>query len=134
MGRTVTYAVVAGLIFAAQAGIEQWPVTSFRLFSQVRTDRSFGLELVAVEPDGDRERVSLTGGSQVVANAGHQLQLLRSDPPGTQRTKVLTWLELVGMDPSEYEKVNLERVERRLDPDGGPAEEVRRTVVAEVDL
>jgi hypothetical protein len=134
VARLVTYGLVLGLVLGAWAEVEHWPVTSFRLFSVVRTDRSYGLELVAVTSGGDRERVAPKGSGQVVANLSHQLQQLRGEQPAQARKRVLALLDLADMDPDRYAAVNLERVERRLDPDGGPPSEVRRTVVAEVDL
>ena len=134
VARVVTYGLVLGLALGAWAEVEHWPVTSFRLFSVVRTDRSFGLELVAVTPGGERERVAPTGSGRVVANLSHQLQELRGEPSAERRRRVLALLDLADMDPDRYVQVDLERVERRLDPGGGPSTEVRRTVVAEVDL
>lgn len=134
VARLVTYGLVLGLVLGAWAEVERWPVTSFRLFSVVRTDRSFGLELVAVTATGERERVVPSGSGQVVANLSHQLQQLRGEPPADQRKRVLALLDLADMDPERYVEVGLERVERRLDPDGGPSTEIRRSVVAEVDL
>ena len=133
-GRIVTYGVVAGLLVAAQLEVEAWPVTSFRLFSQVRTDRSVGLELVAVDPGGGRHPVVLDGVADRVGNVAQQLDLLRSDPPEVQRAKASAWMELVGVDPAKMARVELERVQRRLDPDGGPAQVEDRSVVAEVLL
>lgn len=132
--RAVTYGLVAGMFVAAQLHVEQWPVTSFQLFSHVRTDRTSGLELVAVDHDGGRRPIRLGAQAHRVGNPSHQLALLRDDPPEEQRATVVAWLALVHVDPRDVDRVLLERVERRLDADGGPAEELRRTVVAEIDL
>jgi len=133
-GRLVTYGLVAGLLLVAQLETEWWPVTSFRLFSQVRTDRSTALQLVAVDAGGGRTPVQLDDVTHRVGNVVQQLELLREDPPEVQRAKATAWLELVDLDPATVERVDLERVLRRLDPDGGPAAEVGRTVVAEIPL
>lgn len=132
--RLVTYGLVAGLFLATQFHVERWPVTAFQLFSQVRTDRGVSLELVAVDADGGRQVVRLGEQSHRVGNPGHQLALLREDPPDEQLATVHEWLALAGLDAETYSHVQLERVERRLDPDGGPAEELDRVVVAEVVL
>ncbi len=132
--RLVTYGLVAGLFLATQFHVERWPVTAFQLFSQVRTDRAVSLELVAVDADGGRQVVRLGEQSHRVGNPGHQLALLREDPPDEQLATVHEWLALAGLDAETYSHVQLERVERRLDPDGGPAEELDRVVVAEVVL
>lgn len=133
-GRLVTYGMVAGLLVGAQLEVEWWPVTSFRLFSQVRTDRSTGLELVAIDARGARTPVRLDEATHRVGNVVQQLELLRDDPPAVQRAKASAWLEVVGIDPATVERVELDRVQRRLDPDGGPATEVGRSVVAEIPL
>ena len=122
--RIVTYGTVAGLLLVAHLEVEPWPATSYRLFSQVRTDRAVGLELVAVHEDGTRER----------ASTSHQLPRLPAEPPEIRRRKVLAWLAIAEVDPSTVVAVQLERVERRFDPDGGPPTELRRTVVDEVFL
>src|SRR5690606_25578204 len=99
----------------------------YRLFSQVRTDRSVGLELVAVGSDGTREVVRVRG--EVAATTGHQFGRLRSMSRAEQQTKVRAWLDLAGVDATAVASVRLERVARRLDPDGGPATETDRTLV-----
>lgn len=133
-GRLVTYGLVVGLLVGAWTNAEVWPVTSFRLFSAVRTDRTYGLELVAVRPDGHRETVKLGDGGGSVANPSHQLTAIRDASPATRRSRVIAMIDLSGLEVSDYRVVRLERIERRLDPDGGPSTEVARTVVAEVDL
>jgi hypothetical protein len=133
-GRVVTYGVVAGLLVAAQLELEVWPVTSFRLFSQIRTDRSVGMQLVAVDADGARVPVPLDDVSDRVGNVVQQLELLRTDDPEVQRAKAIAWLQLVGIGPEGVERAELERVQRRLDPDGGPATVVGRTVVVVIPL
>lgn len=132
--RLVTWTLVAGLLVAAQLEVEAWPITSFRLFSQVRTGRAVGLELIAIDTAGDRHLVPLAGEAGRVGNVVQQLELLRTDPVETRRAKVLAWLELVGIDPAGLTQVDLERVVRQLDPDGGPAVEMGRTLIAEVPL
>ena len=132
--RIVTYGTVAGLLLVAHLEVEPWPATSYRLFSQVRTDRAVGLELVAVHEDGTRERASLAGAGEVLTTTSHQLPRLPAEPPEIRRRKVLAWLAIAEVDPSTVVAVQLERVERRFDPDGGPPTELRRTVVDEVFL
>lgn len=132
--RIVTYGTVAGLLLVAHLEVEHWPATSYRLFSQVRTDRSVGLELVAVHEDGTRERVSLVGAGEVLTTTSHQFPRLSAEPPEVRRRKVLAWLAIAEVDPSTVVAVQLERVERRFDPDSGPSTELRRTVVDEVVL
>jgi len=133
-GRLVTYGLVLGLLVGAWTHTEHWPVTSFRLFSSVRTDRSFGLELVAVGPNGERERIPASAGEGATVGSIHQLTDLRNAPPAVRRERVLSMMERAGLDVADYRVAQLERVERRLDPDGGPSTEVARTVVRTVEL
>lgn len=134
LGRIITYGLVIGLVVTTVAGIERWPVTSFRLFSTVRTDRSFVLELVATQPDGTRQKVPISASTKGSAGTAHQLAELRLAPSAEQRAKVTAWMNAADMDLDRFEVAVLERVERRLDPDGGPPLEIRRSVVLEVVL
>ncbi|MEO6629671.1 MAG: hypothetical protein ABIP03_14020 [Aquihabitans sp.] len=133
LARVVTYGMVALLAWAAVSSVEAWPITSYRLFSAVRTDRSVSLELVAVTMGGKRQVVSL-GHGQLLATTRHQFMLLRQDPDAERQRKVRAWLRLADIDAATVEQVDLERVERRLDPHGGPATVVARTVVVETVL
>ena len=133
-GRVVTYGMVAGLLVAAQLEVEVWPVTSFRLFSQIRTDRSVALQLVAVDAQGARLPVPLDDVSDRVGNVVQQLELLRTDDTEVQRAKATAWLQLVGIGPEGVVRAELERVQRRLDPAGGPATVVDRSVVVVIPL
>lgn len=128
--RVVTYGLVALLAFAVWTGTEAWPVTSYRLFSSVRTDKSVSLELVAVAPDGTTRTVRFSGGA--VAATSHRYRDLVGATPAEQRRLVDAWLSLSGIDRGEVKVVRLERVARRLDPDGGPATVTGRRVLVEV--
>lgn len=133
LARVVTYGMVGVLAWAGLSTVEAWPVTSYRLFSAVRTDRSVTLELVAVTTSGERQVVSL-GHGQVLSTTRHQFMQLRKESAVERERKVRTWLELADIDPRTVSRVNLERVERRLDPHGGRAKVVARTVVVETVL
>jgi hypothetical protein len=131
LARALTYGTVVGLLAAAAGNVERWPITSFRLFSAVRTDRVTSLELVVVDRDGHRHPLptNRAGGP----TTAHQLHDLRTLAPAARRRKVRAWLRLAGWDPDAVDRVVLERVERRLDPDGGPARVVGRRAVVVVD-
>ena len=133
LARVVTYGMVGLLAWAALSTVEAWPVTSYRLFSAVRTDRSVTLELVAIATSGERQVVSL-GRGQLLSTTRHQFMLLRREPDAERERKVRAWLELADIDASTVSRVDLERVERRLDPHGGPSKVVARTVVVETVL
>ena len=47
---------------------------------------------------------------------------------------MLAWLAVAGIDPKGLTEVQLERVTRELDPRGGPATVVERTLVVRVPL
>ena len=131
--RLVTYPVIAVLAVAVLCTVEAWPVTSFRLFSQVRTDTSTGYELVAIDGGGQRSIVQ-SKISGPAATTAHQYLDLRSMAVPDQQARVRAWLHLAGIDPDEVDRVLLERVEQRRDPDGGPPHLIARTVVVEVPL
>lgn len=76
----------------------------------------------------------MAGAGEVVTTTTHQLSHLPTESPEVQRRKVLAWIDLSEVDPSTVTKVQLERLERVLDPEGGPSTEMRRDVVAEVPL
>lgn len=132
LARVVTYGLLAVLAFGVWNHVEAWPVTSYRLFSGVRTGSSAGYQLVAVDRDGTESRVRLTG--DTVATTSHQFRMLRTLDPVGQRAKVRTWLQQAGMDPEEVSVVRLEWVTRALDPDGGPSTETGRRVVVTVEV
>lgn len=130
LARIVTYGILAVLAFGVWNHTEAWPVTSYRLFSHVRTGTSSSLELVAVDLDGEARVVRPRG--EVGALTGHQYRDLVGLDVASQRTLVRAWLDLAEIDPSTVQVVRLEQVGRQLDPDGGPSTETRRTVLVEV--
>lgn len=130
--RVVTYGLVLVLAFGVVQQVEAWPVTSYGLFSQVRTGQSAALELVAVAEDGRRTVVRPRG--EVAATTSHQYRELRRLTPADQETAVRAWLGAAGVDVEGLAVVRLERVTRRLDPDGGPATVLSRTLVVQVEL
>lgn len=132
LGRLVTYGLVLVLAFGVVEQVEAWPVTSYRLFSQVRTGQSTTLELVAVDGDGKRSVVRIRG--EVAATTSHQYRRLRLLDLAEQREQVRAWLALADIDAGALAAVRLERVTRQLDPDGGPATESARRLVVEVPL
>lgn len=132
LGRLVTYGLVLMLAFGVVEQVEAWPVTSYRLFSQVRTGQSTTLELVAVDGSGERSVVRIRG--EVAATTSHQYRQLRLLGPAEQREQVRAWLALADIDAGAFATVRLERVTRQLDPDGGPATESSRRLVVEVPL
>ncbi len=132
--RTVTYGFVAVLLGATLLHVEAWPVTSFRLFSGVRTGEVLALEAVAVDADGDDHRILLGSSSRQVGNPAHQLRQTWHGPPEERRERMVAWLRAAGRDPADFVRIRIDEVRWRLDSDGVRDEELRRTTVVEVEL
>ena len=130
--RVVTYGLILVLGFGTVAQVEAWPLTSFELFSHRRTGESTVLELVAFSSVGRRTVVRTQG--PMMSASRHQYQDLDRIDPTRRRTEVLAWLAVAGIDPKGLTEVQLERVTRELDPRGGPATVVERTLVVRVPL
>jgi hypothetical protein len=128
--RVVTYGLLLVLAFGVWNHVEAWPVTSYRLFSGLRTASASSWVLVAVESDGDLAPVRLRG--DTIATTAHQFGDLVDMDEDARRERVGEWLELAGMDPGTVEVVRLDRVTLRLDPDGGPPVETGRRTVVEI--
>jgi len=126
----VTYGLLAVLAFGVWNHTEAWPITSYRLFSQVRTGTSSSLQLVALDADGARQPVRPRG--DTVATTAHQLHRLPTLDRAEQRRRAVAWLREAGIDPSTVRTVLVERVTVALDPDGGPSRETGRRVVVEI--
>lgn len=130
--RAVTLAIVGVIVLGALAEVEAWPVTAFRLFSQVRTDTSSSLQLVVVHPDGSTAPLVLEPDDDVVVITGHQFATLRDLPPARQRAKVDAWLDLAHVSRADAASVRLERVTLRFEAATGTWVETGRTVVTRV--
>ncbi|ACZ29254.1 hypothetical protein Xcel_0215 [Xylanimonas cellulosilytica DSM 15894] len=121
--RQVTYGMVAVLVAAAIAHVELWPLTSFRLFSSVRTGTGTAYELLAVGADGTRTPVP----ARIQLLAG-----LAEEAPDDVAAQVGAWLDDAGLDPAAVDVVVLERATWQLDPDTLARHETARDVVLEV--
>jgi len=129
--RVVTYGVVGLLLATAATGTEAWPLTSFRLFSMVRTSTATELELVAVHADGARSPVRFGTGNPVLATTADLLDDVVDQEPERQRAMVRAWLDAAHLAPDDVDVVRVERVERTLGADLSRTE-VSREVVVEV--
>ena len=58
-GRLVTYGILGAMVLAVAFHVEAWPMTSFRLFSFVRTSTQSELVLYAVDGAGARTEVPI---------------------------------------------------------------------------
>lgn len=130
--RGVTWSAVGLLLLVAAFQHELWPLTAYRLFSDVRTGTAASVELVAVAPDGTRTPVRLDPRNPVVATTGRQYPRVRDAAPGEQRVMVRAWLQAAGIDPGGVADARFERVVLELDPDTGERRETSRTLLVEV--
>jgi hypothetical protein len=119
LARRVTVGTIVVLLLVALSGLEAWPLTSFRLFSNVRTGTTSGYALMVVAPDGTSEPIHLPG-NQVLSTTTHQYADLAHESPATQRAKVRAWLDAAGVDPSDVAAVELVRTTRTPDAAGVP--------------
>jgi hypothetical protein len=119
LARRVTVGTVAVLLLVPITTVEAWPLTSFRLFSTLRTGTTVGLTLVAIAPDGTSSPVRLPR-DQVMSTTTHQYADLADDSPQTQRAKVRAWLVAAGLDPADVAAVELVRTTRQADAAGVP--------------
>jgi hypothetical protein len=130
----VTYGAVALLLVVAADQREAWPLTSYRLFSSVRTGEGASSSLVAVGQDGSRTPVGVPPGNEVLPTTAHLYDELARAKPEQQRAMVHTWLDIAGIDPAAVSSVRLESVRWRLDRESLERIETGRTLVAEVEL
>ena len=130
LARRVTVGTIVALLLVALSGLEAWPLTSFRLFSTVRTGTTTSYQLVAVAPDGTPTPVRLPG-NQVLSTTGHQYPDLPHESAQTQRAKVRAWLDAAGIDASDVAAVELVRTTKKPDAAGVP-QVTDRTVVVRV--
>jgi hypothetical protein len=121
--RRVTYGFVAVLLVTAAVQLEAWPLTAFRLFSQIRTGTGSTLELVAVAPDGVETPVPAR--TQMLAR-------LADATPEHATAMVDAWLRQAGLSPDDVTTVLLERAAWRLDPVTLARQEDEPAVVREV--
>jgi hypothetical protein len=134
VGRVVTWSLLAVVAVAAVTGLELWPLTSFRLFSEVRTADQSRLELVAEHLDGTEEPLLVTQTNPVLVTTDRQYPDLPRQPEQVQREKVLAWLSVSGVDPATVGSVRLDRVARAYDEATRTWVDVGRTTVVDVDL
>lgn len=129
--RIVSNGMVAILTVGVLNQVEAWPITSWRLFSGVRTEQAVRTRFLIVRDDGSTDSLRLHG--DTIGTTAHQFATLPHLAPTAQRRKIRTWLRTGGVDPDEVAAVRLERVRLGLDPDGGPAAELDRRIVLEIE-
>ena len=146
--RVVVYAMIAAIAVAGLAQIEFWPLTAFRLFSDLRGPTQVRWELAVV---GSGSRVGAGAGSgsdgrggapdetlvdlahlpPALKGADHILPSLAGAPPRTSATTVRPWLEATGNPASSVVEVRVYSVVVQLGPKGRrPLVTVSRTLRA----
>ena len=134
VGRIVTWSLLAVLTVCAVGGLELWPLTAFRLFSEVRTADQSRLELVAEHLDGTDEPLLVAETNPVLVTTDRQFPDLPREPEEVQREMVLAWLGVSGVDPATVGSVRLDRIARHYDVDTHTWADVGRTTIVDVDL
>jgi len=134
VGRAVTWSLLAAMAVAAVGQLEVWPLTAFRLFSEVRTADQTRLELVAEHRDGSDEALLVSETNPVVYTTDRQYPDLRGAPEDVQRRMVLAWLSASGVDPATVASVRLDRIVREYDEDTHEWADAGRSTVVDVDL
>jgi hypothetical protein len=107
--RGVTYGTIALLLVAALVHLDAWPVSAYRLFSNVRGPSGVSLTLVAVAPDGVRTDVRVPSDEDPLTTTGHLYDDLPRVAPERAVAMVRAWLGMAGIDPAAVDHVDLER-------------------------
>ncbi|GIG41447.1 hypothetical protein [Cellulomonas phragmiteti] len=128
----MTWTAVGLLVVAAAVQVELWPLTAYRLFSDVRTATTTTIDLVAVAEDGTRTPVRLDPRNPVVLATGGQYAQVPGEDPEVQRAKVRAWLSAAGVDVADVATTRLERVVLELDAGTGARRETSRELLVEV--
>lgn len=129
-GRFVTYGLIVLLIVGVATETEAWPITSWRLFSGLRTDLRISTTFTIVGRDGTEFPLRLPG--DAMAATRHQFSTLARQDPAGQRAKVRAWLEAADVELDRVDHIRLERRRLRLDPDGAAPIELGRTTILEI--
>src|SRR5215210_7806901 len=127
MARAVVIGIVAALLVAGAVEAEWWPVSSMRLFSEVRDDRAAGFEVFLVDADGDASRLDLASLGRGFRGAHHLLPRFSSMTQAERDEVCAAWAAAAGGDA---DSVRIDRVVRTVPTgDDDPAREVSRRVV-----
>lgn len=133
--RVVTLALLAAIVGCFSAEAELWPMSSFRLFSGLRSAESSGTLLVAVAGDGSEHRIDVQKNPTAARSALHQVADLPHQTRSQQRGAVMAWLRIGAMDPSDFVAVRLYRVRvRNSTHEGAPPQVLSKRLEVEVPL
>lgn len=107
--RLVTVGLLAVIVFAVAGTVEAWPVTSFRLFSQVRTANSSSYRLIAVDEQGRERPVVINDAHAFARRTSSQLGKLPTLSVQRRRDKVLAILDASDLANAHIREVILRR-------------------------
>lgn len=107
--RIVTVGLLVVIAVAVGGTVEAWPVTSFRLFSQVRTSKSSSYRLIAVDDGGHEHPVVVDDDHTFARRTSSQLWKLPRMSADRRRAKVLALLDASGLADADVKVVILRR-------------------------
>jgi hypothetical protein len=93
VGRVVVYGLVGLLAVAAVAEAEWWPVSSMRLFSQVRTDTAVVWEVHLVGASGEDEVLDVSSLGRGFRGAHHLVPRLAAMPAAERDAVCAAWAD-----------------------------------------
>lgn len=135
--RLVAYGWCGLILVVALFQWEVWPLSAFRLFSDVRTSEQVTWELRVVDDAGLEHPVALSGLPESHSGSHQILPLVASESSGEQRAIVLAYARAGGLsDQWLNEHANSARIYRvttTLEPDGSTSAKLEE-VTTEVPL
>jgi hypothetical protein len=123
--RTFVTAFLAAFAVCGLFGIEAWPLTGWRLFSQLRSDHQVSWRAVAVTGPGYEEPISFEDLPRGYRNFPLVMSTFASLPPHEQAAACRAWLAAARRDTTPARAVRIYRVDwylsyRRGSGDGPP--------------
>lgn len=91
--RLAVYAFLAAVVACGLLGIEAWPFSGFRLFSQVRTGTQVRWELVTTDGLGAERPADLSSMGRGFRQSAHLLPHLAVAPPEEQAAACRGWFD-----------------------------------------
>jgi len=126
--RWVAYGLVGLLAFSTIAGVEWWPLSSFRLFSQARTGTAVSWQVAVVDGAGE-EHVLPFDQLPRGYRGSHQLApTLRRLSPRRRDAVCRAWAAAAGRLAVEAGEVRVYRVTGRVPTGHGPGPAPTRTL------
>lgn len=90
--RLAVYGFLAAVILSGILGIEAWPLSGFRLFSQVRSGVEVRWELLTVAADGTEVPADLAAMGRGFRQSGHLLPALAAGGEAHRADACQAWL------------------------------------------